>query len=168
MEDIYLFLTNKLWIWTSNLNYHPNITYTQLIMWGGLPTKLGKDYFTSIFREKKLQSYKWEKFGASTSFWMTTYFSILFLLGWPDTKFCLSMKKTRTITVIWSLTYMSIFRWSSGTWCSRIRVYSSLKLSPTSGCYPWWLIFLKNLFYLNNWKETMNIEEVKLGVPFLI
>ena len=32
-----------------------------------------------------------------------------------------------------------------------LRGYFRLKLSPTSGCCPWWLIFLKNLFYQKNY-----------------
>ena len=32
-----------------------------------------------------------------------------------------------------------------------------LKLSPTSGCCPCWLIFFENLFYQNNCKEAVNI-----------
>ena len=37
------------------------------------------------------------------------------------------------------------------------RGYFSLKLSLTSRCCPWWLIFFKNLLYQNNCKETMNL-----------
>ena len=37
------------------------------------------------------------------------------------------------------------------------RGYFVLKLSPTSGRCPWWLIFFKNLLYQNKCKETMNI-----------
>ena len=36
------------------------------------------------------------------------------------------------------------------------RDYFRLKLSPTSGCCPQWLIFFKNLFYQNNCKDAMN------------
>ena len=32
-----------------------------------------------------------------------------------------------------------------------LRGYFRLKLSPTSGCCPWWLIFFKNLFYQKNY-----------------
>ena len=37
------------------------------------------------------------------------------------------------------------------------RGYFQLKLSPTSGRCPQWLIFLKKLFYQNTCKEAMNI-----------
>ena len=37
--------------------------------------------------------------------------------------------------------------------------YFRLKLSPTSGRCPWWLIFFKNLFYQKNCKEAVNIGE---------
>lgn len=39
-------------------------------------------------------------------------------------------------------------------WC---RVYFRIKMGPTSGCCPQWLIFLKSLFYQNNCNEAMNI-----------
>ena len=35
--------------------------------------------------------------------------------------------------------------------------YFRLKLSPNSGCCPWWLIFFKDLFYQNVCKEAMSI-----------
>ena len=62
-----------------------------------------------------------------------------------------------------------------GSTTSKVRYYTStyikgcfnLKLSPTPGRFPWWLISFKTLFYQNNCKETMNIGEVRLGVPFL-
>ena len=38
-----------------------------------------------------------------------------------------------------------------------IRGYFRLKLSPTSGRCPWWLIFSKTFFYQKNCKEAMNI-----------
>ena len=41
-------------------------------------------------------------------------------------------------------------------WWVLVRGYVRLKLSPTSGRCPRWLIF-KNLFYQNNCKEAMNI-----------
>ena len=37
------------------------------------------------------------------------------------------------------------------------RSYFRLKLSPTSGCCSQWLIYFKNLFYQNNYKEAMDI-----------
>ena len=46
------------------------------------------------------------------------------------------------------------------------RDYFRLKLSPTSGRCPWWLIFFKNLFYQKNCKEAMNIKEGQIRVPF--
>ena len=47
------------------------------------------------------------------------------------------------------------------------RGYFRLKLSPTSGCCPQWLIFFKNLFYQKNCKEAMNIGGGQIRVPFL-
>ena len=45
--------------------------------------------------------------------------------------------------------------------------YFRLKLSPTSGHCPWWLVFQKKKKnYLNNCKETMNIGGSNLGCPF--
>ena len=38
-----------------------------------------------------------------------------------------------------------------------VRGFFSLKLSPTSGHCPWWLIFFKHLSYQSNCKETVNI-----------
>ena len=37
------------------------------------------------------------------------------------------------------------------------RDYFRLKLSPTSGRCPWWLIFFKNLFHQKNYKQAMKI-----------
>ena len=39
----------------------------------------------------------------------------------------------------------------------KARGYFRLKLSPTSGYCPQWLIFFKNLFYQNNCKDSINI-----------
>ena len=38
------------------------------------------------------------------------------------------------------------------------RDYFRLKLSPTSGRCPWWLIFFKNLFHRKNYKQAMKIR----------
>ena len=40
-----------------------------------------------------------------------------------------------------------------------VRGFFSLKLSPSSGHCPWWLIFFKHLSYQSICKETVNIGE---------
>ena len=45
------------------------------------------------------------------------------------------------------------------------RGHFRLKLSPTSRCCPWWLIFFKNLFYQKNFKDTINIGGGQIRGP---
>ena len=45
------------------------------------------------------------------------------------------------------------------------RGHFRLKLSPTSRCCPWWLIFFKNLFYQKNFKDTIIIGGGQIRGP---